>query len=495
MRSHLALAGLGLALLASAKNWSIIEINDGQWSDVLERDVCVIGGGASGVHAAVSLVDANKTVVVVERNNRLGGHTHTYTDPETGALVDIGVVVYQPKPVVTDFFGKFGVPLLNMSSVPWNVPGQPANKSQPAAMYNTIRRDTDFRDGSEVVREQQPDVVEALARFRQVVSQYDYVLHGYDLPDPVPEDLYTPFGAFVDKYNLTAAFSTIYQVGQGMGDMLHVPTIYVIKYFNAGDEQALYEGYLTHVHGNNSEIYYKAGEYIKPSNVLLESSVISVNRKNTTSGRAEILVSSRDTGLKLLQCSQVVLAIPPHLSNLRGWDLTPEEHAVFSEYITSNGYWTGLVKNVGMNQTVSHYNAAATSPYNIPVLPALYALAPVGTIEDAWWIKFSANNPTLTDAQVQSYVARQINTLQKSVGVPVTEPEWLIFQSHNPFHLQVAPEAIKDGFYKKLNALQGGLGGKMFYTGAAFHTHYSTLLWRFNKEVLLPKILGGSARR
>ncbi|KAH7310886.1 hypothetical protein B0I35DRAFT_470608 [Stachybotrys elegans] len=457
-------------------------------AEELRRDVCIVGGGASGTHAAVSLIDQNKTVIVIDREDRLGGNTHTWTDPHTGRLVDIGVVVFQPKQVVFDFFSKFDLPLLNLSSIQWNEPGQPANISQPAAIYNTLRIDTDFRDGSNVTRTAWPDVGAALGRMAEALAQYDYVLEGYELPDPVPEDLYMPFGAFVDKYNFSDAFPLVYQVSQGMGDLLHVPTIFAIKYFNLGDLQALSQGYLTHARGNNSDIYAKAGEFIGSENILFRSSVVATNRKNTTDGRLEFLISTRDEGLKLLSCKQAVLAVPPHLANLRGWDLTDEEHGVFSQYITSNGYWTGLVKGVGMNQTVSHYNAAGETPYNIPVLPALYALAPVGTIDDVWWIKFGANNPTLTDGQVQDYVVRQIQTLQRAVNAPVTEPEWLIFQSHTPFHLQASPQAIKNGFFRDLTALQGGLGGKMFYTGAAFHTHYSTYLWQYNRDVLIPKM-------
>src|SRR6478736_5012894 len=44
---------------------------------VIERDVCVLGGGSSGCYTAVRLRDARKSVVVVELNNRLGGPTET----------------------------------------------------------------------------------------------------------------------------------------------------------------------------------------------------------------------------------------------------------------------------------------------------------------------------------------------------------------------------------------------------------------------------------
>ena len=78
---------------------------------IITRDVAVIGGGATGTYAAIRLRDLGKSVVVVETNDRLGGHTHTYTDPGTGGKVDIGVIVWHDLPIVHQWFGRFGVPL------------------------------------------------------------------------------------------------------------------------------------------------------------------------------------------------------------------------------------------------------------------------------------------------------------------------------------------------------------------------------------------------
>jgi hypothetical protein len=108
-------------------------------------------------------------------------------------------------------------------------------------------------------------------------------------------------------------------------------------------------------------------------------------------------------------------------------------------------------------------------------------------------MKFAANNPTLSDAQVKSYAERQITTLQRANNASVTKPEWLVFDSHTPLHLQVKPEAIRDGFFKNLTALQGGFEGTMFYSGAAFHTQYSSLLFRYINQVVVPLILGTSS--
>ena len=491
---------------ASASSYqyaSVIDNYKGQYGEIIQRDVCVVGGGASGVHAAVSLKDLNKTVVVVERKDRLGGHTSTYLDPATGTPIDIGAVVFQPLPAVLRFFAKFNVPLANSSTFIPNAPGQPANLSVPAPWFRTIQEFRDMRDGSPVTITQDiPALQKAIAGLATVMTKYAYILDGFQaLPDPVPEDLVMPFGDFMTKYNLTAAIPIFFQVAQGLGSLLHIPTLYVIKYYNLGDVVAFTKGfeYLTQAQGNTSLLYTKAAEYLGASNILFESTVISANRRhrhrpptpNQQPQQPQLLVSTPN-GIKLLSCHQILLTIPPTLSNLAGWDLTPEELSIFSQFTTSNGYWTGLLKNLGpsMNQSIFYRNAALTTPFRLPILPALYEVGPVGLLNDTWWIKLGADTDALPDEQIKARPIRTVQRLQAAINVPVTEPEWLVFESHSPFMMRATAEAIRGGFYKKLTGLQGGLGGRMFYSGAAFHMHYSGYLWRYNEDVVIPKMVG-----
>src|SRR4030095_6250485 len=52
---------------------NMAEAKTGRSHDELEVDVAVVGGGLSGLFAARTLVQAGKTVVVLEGNNRTGG--------------------------------------------------------------------------------------------------------------------------------------------------------------------------------------------------------------------------------------------------------------------------------------------------------------------------------------------------------------------------------------------------------------------------------------
>ena len=60
--------------------------------------------------------------------------------------------------------------------------------------------------------------------------------------------------------------------------------------------------------------------------------------------------------------------------------------------------------------------------------------------------------------------------------------EVAILTAHSLFGLHVDAHAIRQGYYKKLYALQDK--GWFWYTGAAFLTHDSSLLWQFSKSVV-----------
>jgi len=70
-------------------------------------------------------------------------------------------------------------------------------------------------------------------------------------------------------------------------------------------------------------------------------------------------------------------------------------------------------------------------------------------------------------------------------GKEESDPELAAHPSYTPFELPVPTDAISAGFYAELKDLQGQR--HTFYTGAAFHTHDSSLPWRFT-ESLLPNI-------
>ena len=69
-----------LSLLASSVSASPVsfQARDYGSNDVISRDVVVVGGGSGGTYSAVSLKDKGKSVLIIEKKDRLGGHTETY---------------------------------------------------------------------------------------------------------------------------------------------------------------------------------------------------------------------------------------------------------------------------------------------------------------------------------------------------------------------------------------------------------------------------------
>jgi phytoene dehydrogenase-like protein len=130
--------------------------------DIITRDVVIIGGGATGTYAAVRLrEDFNKTVVVIERTGRLGGHTETYFDPVTGFPVDYGVQAWIDGPIIRAFTGRFNIPLVAAVQPPF------------ATEY------IDFKTGKPVVPPfTQADVTTALTTYFGIVSQWPFLVGG-----------------------------------------------------------------------------------------------------------------------------------------------------------------------------------------------------------------------------------------------------------------------------------------------------------------------------
>lgn len=215
-------------------------------SSIIKRDVCIIGGGSSGTYAAIGLRDKGKSAVVVEEaQSGLGGHTNKYTDPSTNATIDYGVIEYDNTSTVTSYFGRFNVPLIT------------ASNSAPNSSLKEYY--VDFRTGKNVTNYLPTDPTAAFGAYAAQLARYPFLnTPGWALPNPVPSDLLIPFGNFVKKYNLDGAVVTINEYAQGFGDVLSIPTLYILKYFSQSVLAGAQTRFSTTARHDNSELYEKA---------------------------------------------------------------------------------------------------------------------------------------------------------------------------------------------------------------------------------------------
>ena len=430
--------------------------------EILHYDVVVIGGGAAGTYAATRLRDLNKTVAVVERKGRLGGHTETYIDPVSNATIDIGVISYGKNLDITrKFFGRFNV---SLTAADFHLTG----------LTNEY---VDFRTGKILKGlDDEPRGPAAYRAYAAQLARYPYLdLSLGNIPQPVPADLLLPFGDIVKKYSLLDAIPLLYHYGQGFGNLFNLPALYAFKYFN----REIFQNALTTTRNDNSELYRKAQAELG-ADALLHSNVITLDRSDP---KLVKVVVKTPSGCKLIKAKKILSTIPPVLSNLGGFDLDATEHPLFKQYKYHN-YYAGLLNNSDIPDTLILQNLGEDTTYGYPVLPAAYSITPTRVPGLHFFQAGSPETEDLSSWQIQTEIVASIERLRAVGTLPSSNstPDYAIFANHSPYLVYVPPSVIATGFYQKVFALQGRKN--TYWSGAAFVTHDSTAVWKYTETLI-----------
>jgi hypothetical protein len=265
MRSSLKLLALAYTSLVAAfpEPAPAVDYNAYKGDNVITRDVCVIGGGSGGTYAATRLRQLDQSVIVIEKEDIMGGHTNTYTVPGSGLTIDYGVVFFHNISIVRDYFAYYKVPI------------GPASITNPTSSFNV-----DFRTGKVVEGFVSSDPSAALQTWVEQLNKYPYLTAGINLPDPVPADLLLPFKDFVKKYDLADMVQLISNLGQGYADLIDQPTLYSMKSFGLDLVRSVETGFVASTAHDNHAIYDAAtAEYVNsrkkfPSLYLIEKILI-----------------------------------------------------------------------------------------------------------------------------------------------------------------------------------------------------------------------------
>ncbi|KAI1196450.1 FAD/NAD(P)-binding domain-containing protein [Nemania serpens] len=433
-------------------------------SDVIERDVIVIGGGSSGTYSAVRLRDHGKSVIVVEKKGFLGGHAETWTDPLTNYTIDGGVVVFSPIKTVKDYFARFNVSLVPLPSV------------------NFGQKYIDFGTGKLLdIQSVDPEALNgARHRYAAQLDRYPELQRSFDLTYPVHADLLLSFQDFALKYKVEDLVPQTFISNQGYAPILDISMLYIFKYFNADQLLVYNTSYLTTARHNIRELYEKAADFLSPD-VLLNSEIISMERPYTNKQKVRVLVKTPQ-GIKLIIAKKLLSTPPPLLTSLKGYDLSEWETGLFKRFF-ANGYYSAILNNTGLN--VSLWAADSARPFQVPDLPGLYTMSPNQGFTQIYY----GSPHILSEDAVKADIVHKLRLAQQvqDFGNSTAQPEWLAFYNHAPFNLMVSNEDIRSGFYKRLFALQGERN--TFYNGAAWHTQDLSALWQFTDDYVLPILL------
>ncbi|CAJ2501283.1 Uu.00g041360.m01.CDS01 [Anthostomella pinea] len=453
-------------------------------SFIVNKDVVILGGGASGAHAAVRLrEDYGKSVIVVENQAQLGGHVETYEDPVTGKPYDFGVNSYTEYGNSKEFFARFNVSI--------EVPAR--------LTLNTTY--VDFESGNELdgyVSPASADVTAGLNKYLTICEQYeDILLPSYaNFPtENIPEDLLIPFSDFITKYELEVIVPRIFQVtGIGLGNMASELTIYVMQTFGAPITRSLLglTDSFVPVSRRNQDLYDNIADLLG-DDVMYSATTINSSRADNAT--VQLLVRGSDSKLTLINAKKLLISFSPTMENLKPFLIDTKERDVFSAWGLSHVY-AGIVNSADLpiNYSLVNYpeSAVPTNYLELPTTPLVGRYEYLGG-DNFRVLATGDQNSTTTSESAQSLVHSVFRKLQAGVIKQLSGTtgnaslEFAAWTEHLGISAHLPVEVIEGGFYRDLYALQGYRS--TFYTGGAFAADFSTLLWEYNDQYLLPKLL------
>ncbi|KAL4921489.1 hypothetical protein BDW62DRAFT_129573 [Aspergillus aurantiobrunneus] len=428
--------------------------------EIITRDVCILGGGATGTYAAIQLIERGYTVAIVEEKSRLGGHSDTLYFPN-GEYIDYGIRAYFNDKSVKDFFAQLDVDYQLYS------PGALQTE------YVNLQTGERVSNSGGVL-----DMIVAVIRYRAALEPFDYLSSGgFYLPEEVPEVLLRPFREFVEEHSLEGALQLIYTFSDALGDILATPLLYVIQLFGTSHINALLQGPYIIPNNGSAALYSKAATYIGEGNVLYESTVTQATRNATG---VELLAGTPE-GRKIIQAKKLLVTFPPLLSKLQGFDLDENEQSLFSKWVYTT-YYAAIVNNSGIPDGLNVFNTNPNNqPGSLPVAPFECILDYSGV--SGFYRTRIVGGENFTQEDAQQLVLEDLGRMRDAGTFPITQqPEIIALESHSPSSIMVPVDDVRDGFYRKLYALQGQRS--TYYTGYSFCTDYSAQLWNYTLSVV-----------
>ncbi|PYI00847.1 FAD/NAD(P)-binding domain-containing protein [Aspergillus sclerotiicarbonarius CBS 121057] len=433
-------------------------------TQTLTRDVIIIGGGAAGTYASIRLHQHHQSVLVIDHKPRLGGQTTTYHDPHTQKPIDYGVTYFQNMSIVRSFFSHFNIPLTY------------AAFDYPIDMF-------DFRTIAPIPATSSNASNAAMDRYITQLKRYPYLKVGYELPDPIPEDLLRPFGEFMDRYDLTPGVGDLGGSINPLGDWPKKPAVYVMKYANLDVVEGDRVGFVRPEGRDNSLLYERAEEELRGvGGLMLGVRVVGVQRDGD--GVVVTVRKGEGEGEVVVKAKKLVVAIQPSLASLKGFDLSGEEKRLFGQF-HHLFFYTALMRVKGLPADMCYMNRAADDPFLLPRLPGILQLKP--TEDKELKVANYLSTTELSEDELKKGILHDLQSVRKRSGVDFPEPEFLAIGDHSPYELTVSAEAIKNGFYRELNALQGVR--RTYYTGATWESHSTPQIWEFTEQMLQKHLL------
>lgn len=354
------------------------------------RDVCVLGGGPSGLSAAVFAKDRGLDVLVLEREGEYGGNcnTETFTPPLAGApnWIDIGTAAF---PDTTK------LKVLNNDT--WNVDSVAFAKrfagnnsiiildlTNPATATPTYLADfaRGFNFGvAQSTPEQQAAFGAAAFRWLGLLKRFPWIQQS-NWPSPIPADAVVPLPEVIDQLQLQPLLPLFNQILYGGGfSSLNIPVVYAL----AALKPSLLYAFITpnvlfSINGGCIKMYDGMVSYLGAKNVILNAEVVEAERPTRyNNGRRSYarLSYSVNQGSRCryqeVRCKHVVVAFPQTLQSIAFLQPDWKEQAAFRDFFYRQIYTmelnvTGPVANAPSGFTILNFDLNTFG--NVAVAPS-----------------------------------------------------------------------------------------------------------------------------
>lgn len=329
-----------------------------------------------------------------------------------------------------------------------------------------------------------------LARYLTLCEEYEeFLLPSYTkFPTSgvdIPEDLTLRFADFVQKHKLEAAVPRIFQVtGLGMGNLGDQTTLYVMQAFGAPITRSLLGliGSFVPVSLRNQDIYDAIAEQLG-DDVLYSSTAVKTAR---TDEGVDVLVKGADNTHTLIRAKKLIISFEPTINNLNGIDLDEQETSVFEKWKWSTVY-AGVVSHPSLHDGSAYTNTNPTNWLSLPRTPFVDGFSSLGAGNFRVLVSAEGNLDSCAAQKLVTKSFKLLSAAGTNASLDNQRPNIKYWANHGEMHLHVDPSELKAGFIANLYALQGRRS--TYFTGGAWTAQFSTILWEYNNQFVLPKLL------
>jgi hypothetical protein len=438
----------------------------------VKTDYCVLGGGASGMSAAVMAKDKGHKVLVIEKRD-LGGHCDTRPAPggppvshKTPNWIEIGVQVIPDTKYANQKFGynaKNGWTIDTKAWVSRFTTVFPFLESVFVNEHVNYAVDTEHGIVMPIPpHPPNPDFPAAMGRLQAIYQQYPWLDNGI-FDGPVPPELMVRWTEFMVTHNLTALIDpllTIYLYIGGLGSWDLLTAYYALRNLAPTIITQDFQSNFA-IDGGCVTYYEGMAKYLGEENVWTQATTTSVVRPahsgkgNPKSERIHIKGTKNNGTVNFeVECKKLVIAFPQTPTNLAFVDLDETEKAQFSS-IKTRVYSDGTVTIEGPINSTNNANFSLSridigNPWKMvnQGIIAIYNQVPYAPSN-----MYGFSDVPISSADYKSLLQIQLNLVPKSLITNYTIHE---VNTHG-FYPHPSDAALSDpeGFYTKLRKLQG----------------------------------------